>query len=274
MQISVISDIHLEFGPLRLPGGEVLVLAGDACELRSLQRDNESQKSSNWTLMEERLYRHQRFFEVECAKYDKVIYVMGNHEHYHGRWNSTESGLRALLPSNVVLLEKQSYEIGDVLFVGGTLWTDMNRGNPITAEVNKSSLNDYKHIKVFDSLGEYRGKLRPAITMAEHAHTLKAFAAALDAAPDKKCVVVSHHAPCHLSIAPQYANYHHENGGYYSDLSNFILDRSHIVAWIHGHMHNASDYMLGSTRVISNPRGYVGHERLDTDTYLPAEITI
>ena len=26
--------------------------------------------------------------------------------------------------------------------------------------------------------------------------------------------------------------------------------------WIHGHMHNTSDYMIAGTNVLCNPRGY------------------
>lgn len=30
--------------------------------------------------------------------------------------------------------------------------------------------------------------------------------------------------------------------------------------WVHGHMHNSVDYRVGATRVVTNPRGYAGHE--------------
>ena len=50
------------------------------------------------------------------------------------------------------------------------------------------------------------------------------------------------------------------NGGYASNLSEFILNHPEIVLWIHGHMHLPSDYLVGTTRVVANPRGYAGHE--------------
>ena len=50
------------------------------------------------------------------------------------------------------------------------------------------------------------------------------------------------------------------NGGYHSDLSEFILDRPGIKLWTHGHTHELFDYMIGSTRIVCNPRGYDGHE--------------
>jgi hypothetical protein len=30
--------------------------------------------------------------------------------------------------------------------------------------------------------------------------------------------------------------------------------------WTHGHTHHEFDYMVGSTRVVCNPRGYIGYE--------------
>ena len=51
------------------------------------------------------------------------------------------------------------------------------------------------------------------------------------------------------------------NGGYHSDLSEFILDHPEIVLWTHGHTHEPMDYMIGTTRVVCNPRGYAGSEK-------------
>ena len=50
------------------------------------------------------------------------------------------------------------------------------------------------------------------------------------------------------------------NGGYSSNLEEFILDRPQIKVWTHGHTHDTFDYMIGSTRVMCNPRGYNGYE--------------
>ena len=50
------------------------------------------------------------------------------------------------------------------------------------------------------------------------------------------------------------------NGGYSSDLDDFIIDHPQIKLWTHGHTHEDFDYMIGSTRIVCNPRGYINYE--------------
>jgi len=77
---------------------------------------------------------------------------------------------------------------------------------------------------------------------------------------DEKFVVVGHHAPTTLSTHERYVGQDLMNGGYRSDLSEFIMDRPQIKLWTHGHTHDPFDYMVGETRVVCNPRGYAGHD--------------
>jgi len=78
--------------------------------------------------------------------------------------------------------------------------------------------------------------------------------------PTAKYVVVGHHAPSKASTHAQYADQTMVNGAYSSDLDQFILDRPQIKLWTHGHTHHEFDYMIGSCRVMCNPRGYDGYE--------------
>jgi hypothetical protein len=50
------------------------------------------------------------------------------------------------------------------------------------------------------------------------------------------------------------------NGAYSTNLDNYILDRRQIRLWTHGHTHEDFDYMIGTTRIVCNPRGYDGYE--------------
>jgi hypothetical protein len=63
------------------------------------------------------------------------------------------------------------------------------------------------------------------------------------------------------------------NGAYYSELSDFIESHPQILLWTHGHMHDPSDYVIGSTRVVCNPRGYYGHEP-QAESFVPLEIEL
>jgi hypothetical protein len=56
-------------------------------------------------------------------------------------------------------------------------------------------------------------------------------------------------------------------------MDQFIMDRPEIALWTHGHTHEDFDYMIGTTRVVCNPRGYIGHESR-ADTWQPKLITL
>lgn len=64
---------------------------------------------------------------------------------------------------------------------------------------------------------------------------------------------MTHFAPCWKSTHMRY--YNNILTTYYcNNLDKFIMKHQPDL-WIHGHVHNSNDYMVGTTRVISNPRG-------------------
>jgi hypothetical protein len=73
-------------------------------------------------------------------------------------------------------------------------------------------------------------------------------------------IVVVHHAPSSQSIAERFKHDTLMNGAFRSELDEFIMDRPQIRLLCHGHMHNNSNYWIGETRVVCNPRGYAGYE--------------
>jgi len=81
-----------------------------------------------------------------------------------------------------------------------------------------------------------------------------------DTPPWMNVIVCGHHAPSKLSEHPKYKHDKLMNGAYNSKLDAFILDRPGIKLWTHGHTHEDFDYMIGSTRVVCNPRGYINYE--------------
>jgi len=265
MKIGLVSDLHLEFGYQELPGGEVLILAGDIAEARSISKHHHSTKLIQDT--PDPFYRCSEFFKWECEKYDQVFMVLGNHEHYHSRFDKTYDELKRILPKNVTLLENEAVDYKGVMFMGATLWTDLNKGDSITAFHLKQYMNDYRVITNHYPAKDVYHKLTPEHTAEVHFKTKQYFRTVLEMNRDKPFVVITHHGPSFMSINEKYTRDTVMNGGYTSDLSELILDFPNIKTWVHGHMHDPVDYMIGDTRVVSNPRGYVGHE--DTSDFDP-----
>jgi predicted phosphohydrolase len=262
MKINVISDLHLDFADLTLPGGDVLILSGDICEARHLKRDmyNRDMVLLPNEREDQRPDRYYRFFEEECGKYREVVMVMGNHEHYGFNYQKTYAHIAEQLPNNVTLLENQTHTIDDVVFVGATLWTDMNKMDALTMFHMKGAMNDYRQITMFNEVKNVYHRLSPERTVEDHFKSRKFIEDTVTADPGKKYVVVTHHAPSKASIKPKYAGDHLMNGAYSSDLSELILDNPQIRMWTHGHTHDPFDYMVGETRIVCNPRGYKGYE--------------
>lgn len=263
MKINVISDLHLEFEDLTLPGGDVLIISGDACEARKLKRDQYQPAGVTMLPHEKsnlRPDRWYRFFEEECAKYRETVYVMGNHEHYGFKYHKTYEHLLTNLPDHVTLLENQTHDIDGVTFVGATLWTDMNREDPLTMYHMTSMMSDYKQITMFNEVKSVYHRLQPERTVADFYKSRDYIRLVVESDPNKKYVVVTHHAPTKASTHPRYQQDTLMNGAYSSDLAEFILEHPQIRLWTHGHTHDPFDYMIGSTRVVCNPRGYAGYE--------------
>jgi len=266
MKIALASDLHLEFDTITLPnteGAKVLILSGDICVAHSLH-DHPIDKPVPEDAMkpgrnQSAAYKYREFFDHVSKEYERVIYIAGNHEFYHGRYPDAYDWLYEEMKryDNIHFLDKDDITIDDVTFVGGTLWTDMNRVDPTTMQLIEGMMNDFRIIR--NSKFNYR-RFAPGDAVNDHRQTLEYIKKVVDSDPSKKYVVVGHHAPCALSIHETYKNEYYMNGGYYSDLSEFILDRPQIALWTHGHMHNPSDYKLGETRIVCNPRGYKGHD--------------
>lgn len=292
MKIALASDLHLEFGTISLHNtnaADVLVLSGDIIVENDL-----SSFDPYYTLGYE--YRSNIFhnFFQECSqRFPHVIYVLGNHEHYHGDFANTAKNIKEKLShlKNVYVLDREMKKIDDVVFVGGTLWTNMNNHDSLTLYHMRSMMNDFRIIKnsnamrtrkvpiykkdengksILDEKGymiqeSWKFKEEPGLFSAEnsveeHVKMTEFIKFCVRENRDKKIVVCGHHSPSKLSTKPRYQNDTIMNGAYSSDLSELILDHPEIKVWTHGHTHDKFDYMIGETRVICNPRGYIGYE--------------
>ena len=271
MKISLVSDVHLEFGDLDFDndqGAEVLILGGDICVARDItQRDPYGVMGPDY-----RSNRYHDFFQRCHDRFPHVIYIVGNHEYYHGDFGTSLAHIKDVLSylPRLHVLEKESVTIGDVTFLCGTLWTDMNQEDPDTLYRIRDYMNDFRIIRdsrypvhYKDSEGHRHtreGRFSPEASVEEHRAMIKFVKESIAADPTGRYVVVGHHSPSRLSTHPQYADQTMVNGAYSSDLDRFIQDRPQIKLWTHGHTHHEFDYTIGSCRVMCNPRGYAGHE--------------
>lgn len=267
MKIALCSDLHLEFSDINIQNTEnanVLILSGDIMIAQDMHEHPavhpmDPTNIHNLSYKQARAQRFRDFLRRCSFQFPHVIYVAGNHEFYHGSWVKSLQHLRDecnVFP-NIYFLEKETKVIDDVIFIGSTLWTDCNKMDPLTMTSLETSMNDYRIIRN-DERGY--GKLRTAHTLSRHIESITYIKHRLDENKDNKVVVVGHHAPTYQSIHDRFKNDFQMNGGYASDLSDLILDNPQIVLFTHGHMHDPVDYMVGSTRVVCNPRGYIGHD--------------
>jgi hypothetical protein len=267
VKIQVISDVHLEFiehnnyKPFTLKGGERLLIAGDllvAAYCRKGRTDKLAKKKSKV---------FAQFIHEECAKYEQVDLIMGNHEHYHHIFDYTAEVIREFLEgTNVRLLDNEWVKLkeGWSLF-GGTLWTNYKNRDWFALHAAKDKMNDHTIIKKIKPVpgpySDFLGRFLPVDAADEHDKCMKAFADGIydmDRIDDKK-IIMTHHAPCGQSVHPRFIG-DELNYAYYTELSNEMLDNETIKYWIHGHMHDNWDYNVGECRVICNPRGYAGYQ--------------
>jgi predicted phosphodiesterase len=231
MKLNVLSDLHLSRGTLPVPqnDADVVVLAGD------IARPAEAMAWASG-----------------FAK--PVLYVPGNHEFYGGSIAGTIAHLKRLSAgTSIRVLHDEEVTIEGVRFLGSTLWTDFRLagdGEKRAAAMREAQrfMRDFSRIRLGESSFTPEAS---AGLFAQHAAWLTARLGQPHAGPT---VVITHHAPTRRSIHPRFAD---------SPLNAcFVSDAERLVAasgaslWIHGHTHDTFDYVVNTTRVLCNPRGY------------------
>lgn len=265
MKIAITSDVHLEFGDLDLQNEEnadVLILGGDifiATELKGFTKDENGLPIAALQSVRDRAERYVNFVTRCSERFKHVILIMGNHEHYHGDFAESANLIRGTFGDlhNVHFLDKEWRIINGVLFYGGTLWTDMNGEDPNTMHRIRFMMNDFNGVR--NTIGD-KTVFMPEDAVEDHYAFRRDLDNVLELHPNMPTVVVGHHAPSKASTHPRYKKEVLMNGAYSTNLDEFILDRRQIKLWTHGHTHEDFDYMIGTTRIVCNPRGYINYE--------------
>lgn len=236
MRLLILSDLHVEFGPFVPPADldfDAVVLAGDI---------HVKGQAAEWAM--------QTFPDKP------VILVLGNHDYYGGNLEYTWSQAQAACAgSKVHLLHNSSVALDGVRFLGGTLWTDyMLHGNrPLAMGDAQRFLSDHRRI-----LTTGNATARPEHMAAEHEKTRSFLARELDEPFDGPTVIVTHHLPSSRCISPRYLGLPASrlNPAFASSMDHLMGPP--VGLWIHGHTHDSVDTHISGTRIICNPRGYLG----------------
>jgi len=257
MKIHLISDTHTEQHNLDHKAPEntdIVVLAGDI---------GESVNGLKWA--------RRAFYEQQ------IIYVSGNHEFYGGDISIIEKMRETASKLDIHFLENDEVIIDGVRFLGCTLWTNQNEFSLKDIEGSWANMADFGAIKAeawwndkqnknrafflmnpdFNKKSFYQKSFSPIIAYLLHQNSITWLTQKLSERHEKT-VVVTHHAPTFFHLNDSYISTNLQHS-YCSDLSDFIA-KNNIDFWLHGHIHQAVDYVFENTRIMSNSRGYRGQK--------------
>lgn len=243
MRLLILSDLHHELWRERAPRldpslskPDVVILAGDI---------NIGAKAVEWAA--------QSFAGLP------VLYVHGNHEAYGKNLEEVQADIAVAcaLTENVHFLNCGEHRIGRVRFVGATMWTDFklfgDDDRQSSMRAAEAVMVDYKRIRLAKK--GYR-KLRASDTAMFHAEHKSWLSKKIAEPFDGKTVVITHMAPSMQSVSEEFAD-DPVSAAYASRLDDLA---NQVDIWVHGHMHESFDYLIGNCRVICNPCGYMTRE--------------
>lgn len=260
MKLLILSDLHHELWREHAPTidpaiskSDVVILAGDI---------NIGDRAVTWA---------SKVFSGR-----PVLYVHGNHEAYGKNLEDMQRDIAAACRAtdNVHFLNCGEFILGDVRFLGATLWTDFTLfGDDSRQSAMREAgevMVDYKRIRLASK--GFR-KLRPTDTAQFHAQQRLWLQEKLAEPFEGKTVVITHMAPSMLSVAERFAT--DQVSAAYASRLDHLVEKADL--WVHGHMHDSFDYQIGKCRVICNPCGYMtrggGMENGTFDTNFIVELS-
>lgn len=244
MKIAFASDLHFEFGEARIhhvirqieKDTDVLILAGDIQEFARIISDLE--------------------FISESLPNIHIVYVTGNHEFYGAKISEVELSLNVAFGAHprVHYLEKSTFEINGVSFLGTTLWTGFDAHlqyeQSLSEENAMRGISDFMYI--FDGTGRFQShhcKNRFKENCAWLSNALEK-----NNNEGKKSIVVTHFPP-----APSLSHGQIPLGplsNYFTADCRDIINQYQPDYWIYGHNHWSDVQQMGKTILTSNQLGY------------------
>lgn len=268
MKVYYASDLHFEFNDPRgwkfpQPDADsILLLAGDIVVHRYLYAHRNDAEARSFKK------RFDYFLRAALVTFGHLYFIAGNHEPYGSEFNDTTDVMKHYLKNvygtdRATFLDMESVRLREgLILVGGTLWTDMNKGCETSKMFIKRAMNDF-HVIFYGGR-----KFTPDDAQLRHHMMLDYIKFVHNENPNDELLVMTHHGPTHLS-AHRYFDDKMMEAGYHSDCSEFIEAHPRIKNWIHGHTHYNVDYRVphdlrpigaeiegDGCRVVTNQLGY------------------
>ena len=235
VSVQILSDTHYEFmadhgrsftRDLDPTGVDVLVIAGDLDICNNIE--------NSLALLCNR-YRHQQ-----------IVYILGNHELYHGSREKVRAAIRRakIANPNLHVLENSTTTIKGQRFIGCTLWFPDQPDNYL----HERYLNDFHVIENFRTWN-YQANAWSVDYLNKNVRSSD--------------IVVTHHMPSMACVNSQYKD-SNLNRFFVSPMDDLIT-KSKCRAWIFGHTHSSFNAMYENTRLICNPADYnVNNKNFDS----------
>jgi Icc-related predicted phosphoesterase len=253
MRVHVFSDLHLEFGD---------------CPFPSAVRDG---RLADLVLLAGDIHTRRRAPLWAAATFNApVAMILGNHEAYGDSLFAAIDAQRKAAAQTaterndpVRALERETWTLvtadgTPVRIIAATLWTDFALfGGETQARMMDAAhhaMNDFQMIGILDGLRNEQRALAPSDCLRLHRESRLYIESELARPFEGVSIVMTHHAPSRRSVPARWWG-DPINAAYASDLEA-LIERTRPQLWVHGHIHSSSDYRIGSTRVICNPRGY------------------
>jgi hypothetical protein len=298
IRVGVMSDLHLEFEPDYWERWERLARRGDSsAAAEALRRRAELREEPDHPMEGPDLRglksggvdlmllpgdihvgaRSVRYADSVARYLGCPVYLcLGNHEGYKGDMQSLPGVFKQTAASTdgrvtVLEMDRANLEIRGrrITILGAVCWTDYRvNGNDVLGMMQAGrALNDHSLIRY----GERA--FTPGDALEIHRATRAWLAREVPLAREDADIVIvmTHHAPIPDGNPPQY------RGGdlapaFVSDMRQEIMDWQPDL-WVWGHTHHSMQTELGSTRLVSAQRGYVGIET-GADLFLPLVLDV
>jgi len=238
MKIRIMSDLHLEFYPDKIGKSFINSLSSEETDVLVLAGD---------ICLAPQIPVVMKLF---CSKFKHVVYVHGNHEFYNSNreFTLTQTNIACNQNKNLYFLDKTVVEIDGQRFVGAPLWF-------AKSNAPQFGMTDFRVIKGFTNW-----------VYKESDAAVEFFRNELKEGD----VAISHHLPSENSVAPEWKE-NALNPFFVRDIG-VIICAKRPICWVHGHTHGSFDYILGESRILCNPAGYLGHKNLKFNPNLIIEI--